>query len=56
MRRNDESVAQVLRRLADALVSDPVNRDLQAVFEQEVQPLLDLRSVRSREIKEGAFV
>jgi len=50
MKRSDESITQVLGALADALISDPVDRDLQAVFELEVQRLLGLRSVRLREI------
>jgi len=48
--RSDESIGPVLRALGDALVSDPVDRDLRAVFEQEVQRLVGLRSVRLREI------
>jgi transcriptional regulator with PAS, ATPase and Fis domain len=50
MKRKDESIAEVLRALGDALVGDPVNRDLHAVFEQEVQRLIGFRSVRLREI------
>jgi transcriptional regulator with PAS, ATPase and Fis domain len=50
MMRSDESIGPVLRALGDALVSDPVDRDLRAVFEQEVQRLVGLRSVRLREI------
>jgi len=46
----DESIAQVLRALGDALVGDPVERDLQAVFEREVQRVADVRTVRLREI------
>jgi transcriptional regulator with PAS, ATPase and Fis domain len=48
--RSDESIGPVLRALGDALVSDPVDRDLRGVFEQEVQRLVGLRSVRLREI------
>ena len=50
MMRSDESIGPVLRALGDALVSDPVDRDLRGVFEQEVQRLVGLRSVRLREI------
>ena len=50
MMRSDESIGPVLRALGEALVSDPVDRDLRAVFEQEVQRLVGLRSVRLREI------
>jgi len=50
MMRSDESIGPVLRALGDAIVSDPVDRDLRAVFEQEVQRLVGLRSVRLREI------
>jgi DNA-binding NtrC family response regulator len=46
----DEAIAQVLRALGDALVGDPVERDLQAVFEREVQRVADVRAVRLREI------
>jgi len=46
----DEAIAQVLRALGDALVGDPVERDLQAVFEREVQRVADVRTVRLREI------
>ena len=46
----DETIAQVLRALGDALVGDPVERDLQAVFEREVQRAADVRTVRLREI------
>ena len=46
----DEVIGQVLRALGDALVGDPVERDLQAVFEREVQRVSDMRSVRLREI------
>jgi DNA-binding NtrC family response regulator len=46
----NDSIGQVLRALGDALVGDPVDRDLQAVFEQEVRRALGIRSVRLREI------
>ena len=45
-----DAIAQVLRALGDALVSDPVERDLQAVFEREVTRVADVRTVRLREI------
>ena len=48
--RSDESIGPVLRALGDALVSDPMDRDLRGVFEQEVQRVVGLRSVRLREI------
>jgi DNA-binding NtrC family response regulator len=48
MERNEELIAELLRALGDAIV-DPVDRDLQLVFEQEVQRLLGLRAVRLRE-------
>ena len=50
MKRNDDSIAQLVRALGDALSGDPVTRDLQTVFEVEVQRLLQFRSVRLREI------
>ena len=50
MMGSDESIGSVLRALGDALVSDPVDRDLCGVFEREVQRLVGLRSVRLREI------
>jgi transcriptional regulator with PAS, ATPase and Fis domain len=50
MMRSDETIGPVLRALGDALVSDPVDRDLRGLFEQEVQRLVGLRSVRLREI------
>src|SRR5258705_12302421 len=46
----DEAIAHVLRALGDALVGDPVERDLQAVFEREVQRAADVRTVRLREV------
>lgn len=45
-----EVIGQVLRALGDALAGDPVERDLQGVFEREVQRLTGLRAVRLREI------
>ncbi len=45
-----EVLEQVLRALGDALSGDPVERDLQAVFERELQRLAHVRSVRLREI------
>ena len=50
MTRIDESIEPVLRALGDALVSDPIDRDLRGIFEHEVQRLVGLRSVRLREI------
>ena len=50
MTRIDEVMGHLLRTLGDALVSDPIDRDIQAVFEQQVQRALDLRSARLREI------
>jgi transcriptional regulator with PAS, ATPase and Fis domain len=46
----DDSVGQVLRALGDALVGDPAERDLPAVFEQELRRAMAVRSVRIREI------
>src|SRR5258705_7542250 len=46
----DDVIAQVLRALGDALVGDPVERDLEAVFEREVQRVANMRAVRLREI------
>src|SRR5215813_12806931 len=46
----DEGMGQVLRAIGEALVGDPVERDLQAVFEREVQRLAGMRVVRLREI------
>jgi len=45
-----ELVGQVLRALGDALVGDPVERNLQAVYEREVQRAAGVRMVRLREI------
>jgi transcriptional regulator with PAS, ATPase and Fis domain len=50
MKLMDDSVGQVLRALGAALVGDLVDRDLRAVFEQEVRRVLGIRSVRLREI------
>ena len=41
---------QVLRALGEAIAGDPVDRDLQAVFEREVRQAAHVRSVRLREI------
>ena len=46
----DDGMAQVLRAVGEALVGDPVERDLQAVFEREVQRIAGMRVVRLREI------
>src|SRR4030095_6589961 len=46
----DDGMAQVLRAIGEALVGDPVERDLQAVFEREVQQIAGMRVVRPREI------
>jgi len=40
----------VLRALGDAIAGDPVERDLQSVFEREVRQAAQVRSVRLREI------
>ncbi len=45
-----DAIAQVLRALGDALVSDPLERDLQAVFERDVRRIANVRSVRVREL------
>src|SRR6267378_4039414 len=45
-----QTLGDVLRTLGDALAGDPVERDLQAVFEREVQRVADMRAVRLREI------
>ena len=50
MKPMDDAIEQVLRALGDALVGDPVDRDLQAVFEEEVRRVLGIRAVRLREI------
>jgi len=46
----DDGMAQVLRAMGEALVGDPVERDLQAVFEREVQRIAGMRVVRLREV------
>jgi hypothetical protein len=46
----DAAMGQVLRAIGEALVGDPVERDIQAVFEQEVQRMAGMRLVRLREI------
>ena len=43
-------VGQILRALGEALVGDPIERDLQAVFEREVQRVAGVRMVRLREV------
>ena len=40
----------VLRLLADAITGDPVDRDLQTIFEREVRQAASVRGVRLREI------
>src|SRR6267378_691759 len=45
-----QTLGDVLRTLGDALVGDPVERDLQAAFEREVQRVASVRAVRLREI------
>ena len=46
----DEAMGQVLRAIGEALVGEPVERDIQAVFEREVQRIAGMRLVRLREI------
>ena len=46
----DEGMAEVLRAIGEALVGDPVERDLQAVFEGEVQRIARMRVVRLRAV------
>src|SRR5438067_3948908 len=41
---------QVLRALGEAICGDPVDRDLQAIFEREVRLAANVRAVRLREI------
>ena len=41
---------QVLRALGEAISGDPIDRDLQAIFEREVRKVAAIRSVRLREI------
>jgi DNA-binding NtrC family response regulator len=50
MERLDEVMGRVLRALGDALAANPVDRDLQGVFEREVQQAASVRSVRLREV------
>src|SRR4051812_40132122 len=50
MERLGDLIGQVLRALGDALAGDPAERDLQAVFEREVQQAAGGRSVRLREL------
>ena len=50
MERLDDVMGRVLRALGDALVGSPVDRDLQGVFEREVQQAAGVRSVRLREL------
>jgi len=50
MERLGDLIGDVLRALGDALAGDPVERDLQAVFEREVQQAAGVRSVRLREL------
>lgn len=50
MERLGDMVGGVLRALGDALAGDPVERDLHAVFEREVQRAANVRSVRLREL------
>jgi transcriptional regulator with PAS, ATPase and Fis domain len=49
MDRVEVAIGQTLRALGDALVGDPVERDLHAVFEREVQRVAGVRSARLRE-------
>ena len=46
----DQAMGQVLRAIGEALVGDPVERDLQGAFEREVQRVTGVRLVRLREI------
>src|SRR4026207_2105411 len=46
----DEGMGQVWRGFGESLIGDPVERDLQAVFEREVQQIAGMRAVRLREI------
>ena len=50
MERLDEVMGRVLRALGDALAGSPADRDLQGVFEREVQQAAGVRSVRLREL------
>ena len=42
--RRRTGMGQVLRAIGEALVGDPVERDIQAVFEREVQRIAGMRS------------
>ena len=46
----DDRLSVIVRALGNALVSDPIDRDLRAVLEQEVQRAFGLRSVRLLEL------
>lgn len=46
----DDRFSVIVRALGNALVSDPIDRDLRAVFAQEVQRAFGLRSVHVREL------
>src|SRR5262245_22176611 len=50
MTSTDGSIEPLVRALGRALVGDPIERDLQGVFEREVQRIVGMRSVRLREI------
>ena len=50
MERLNDVMGRVLRALGDALSGNPVERDLQGVFEREVQQAANVRSVRLREL------
>ena len=50
MERLGDLIGSVLRALGDALAGDPVERDLHAVFEREVQRAAGVRNVRLREL------
>jgi transcriptional regulator with PAS, ATPase and Fis domain len=45
-----DRMGHVLRALGDALARNPIERDLQAVFEREVQQASGVRTVRLREL------
>jgi len=46
----DDRFGVIVRALGNALVSEPIDRDLRAVLEQEVQRAFGLRAVRLREL------
>ena len=50
MNQVDEGIGQLLRAIGEALVGDPVDRDIQAVFEREVHRIAGMRMVRLREV------